>query len=193
MILLQGFPKIDWSYDRRLEKPIQKRIVETKERPAVLERLNATLATAHSTQLLLKPLSDDEGQSKDPMAKYTEEEIKGFAEMVKSQKEWFEDISLKVAQLEPHHDPPASVQDLEARLKMVENEINKTVQKKTPKKKKSADQQPYSAKPTPAESASNQTQEPQSQTEELPSASEPDSASAEDPNPAQETHSKDEL
>ncbi|KAA1133378.1 lumenal Hsp70 protein [Puccinia graminis f. sp. tritici] len=180
----------------RLEKPIQKRIVETKERPAAMERLNATLATAQSTQLLLKPIREDGGESaQDPMAKYTDEEIKGFAEMVKTQKEWFEETSLKVAQLEPNQDPPASVQDFEARLKLVQSEINKTLLKKAPKKRKNADQQPpYSAKPSPADSTINQTQQSHSQEQEPSSTSRPDDkASAEDLKPAEETHSKDEL
>ncbi|OAV98567.1 hypothetical protein PTTG_01803 [Puccinia triticina 1-1 BBBD Race 1] len=171
----------------RLENPIQKRIIETKERPAVLERFNATLVTAQNTQLILKPITEED--SKDPMAKYTEEEIKGFADMVKGQTEWFEEISRKVSELDPRQDPPATIQELESRQKMIQGEITKLVQKKAPRKKAktATDQQPYSAKPTAAET--NQTDDSSAKSEPTTPDSQP---SSDDPK-SEEAHSKDEL
>ncbi|KAI7947975.1 hypothetical protein MJO28_009883 [Puccinia striiformis f. sp. tritici] len=170
----------------RLENPIQKRMIETKDRPAVLERFNATLVTAQGTQLILKPISEE--NSKDPMAKYTEEEIKSFADMLKTQTEWFEDINRKVAELDPRQDPPATIQDLESRQKMIHNEITKLIQKKAPKKKTktSADQQPYSAKPIASEN-NNNTQDSK------PDPTNPDSQSSDNVPKPEDTHSKDEL
>jgi hypothetical protein len=172
-----------------MENPIQKRITETKERPAVLERLNATLTMAQSTQLILKPITED--NSKDPMAKYTEEEINGFADMIKAQTEWFEDISRKVADLDPHQDPPATIQDLESRQKMIQDEMTKLIQKKAPKKKSKAaadQQQPYSAKPSASDT--NKTEESSSK----PEPSTPDNQPSSDDSTAPEgAHPKDEL
>ncbi|PLW23081.1 hypothetical protein PCASD_10514 [Puccinia coronata f. sp. avenae] len=172
----------------KMESPIQKRITETKERPAVLERLNATLTMAQSTQLILKPITED--NSKDPMAKYTEEEINGFADMIKAQTEWFEDINRKVADLDPHQDPPATIQDLESRQKMIQDEMTKLIQKKAPKKKSkaAADQQPYSAKPSASDA--NKTEESSSK----PEPSTPDNQPSSDDSTAPEgAHPKDEL
>jgi len=177
----------------KMENPIQKRITETKERPAVLERFNATLVTAQSTQMLLKPISEED--TKDPMAKYTEEEIKGFGEMIKTQTEWFEEISRKVADLEPRQDPPATIQDLESRQKMIQAEITKLIQKKAPKRKvKSApDQQPYSTKPSAADA--NKTGDDSSSNPPPPTTPDSQSSSSGDDGPvkAEGTHSKDEL
>ncbi|KAI9622479.1 hypothetical protein H4Q26_015160 [Puccinia striiformis f. sp. tritici PST-130] len=78
-----------------------------------------------------------------------------------------EDINRKVAELDPRQDPPATIQDLESRQKMIHNEIT-------------------NAKPIASEN-NNNTQDSK------PDPTNPDSQSSDNVPKPEDTHSKDEL
>lgn len=176
----------------QLESPIQKRISEIEQRPAAINQFNATLTTAQGTQAILKPFTED---SKDPMAKYTEDEIKGFSEMIKNQTSWFEEVTIKLKDVDIRQDPPVTVQELESRGRMIHNEVTKLIQKKMPRKKSksSTTDQAYSTKPdSNPPDASSQASGNEKSSESQTQGSAADSKTAEDAQ-ADGSHSKDEL
>ena len=132
---------------RKLEYPITHRYSEIKEFPVALNNSQmwnwSTRLFLTEAKIQLEKAAEAEsngsgngsGSNGEVTVKYTKEEIDALEKTLKEHEVWLNDVVEKQKLVQMYDDPAVESKEMYARVKVLENHLQRLVKKKVPKKK----------------------------------------------------------